>query len=152
TAEAVRHFRKASRAETQAALAMAEERQAALQGAWLATEEERAKLQTILASLPGGVWVVDARGAVTSLNREAPRRECVGEDEVCGQFPTPGPGPQEGISRPDGTACGPTATPIARALRGAVVAHEEVAWPLHGVERTVSINAAPLTDSVGTIR
>ena len=70
TAESVRQFQEDSREETQAALAEAKKRQAATEEAWFAADLEKAKLRTILGSLPVAVWMVDAGGMVVGCRRQ----------------------------------------------------------------------------------
>jgi PAS domain S-box-containing protein len=151
TGESVRQFQDDSGRETQEALAEVKARQRAIEEAWVVAKVERAKLRTILRSLPVAVWVVDPDGTIIGTNEEAERM--LGFDPIAGgERPNVhGLGPEYRLTRPDGTPCPTDELPILRALRGETVTHEEYDWLLRGEPRTIAVNAAPLTDAEGRV-
>lgn len=144
TAESIRQFEEDSRQETQDALAEVKRRQAALENAWYTAKLEQSKLQTILASLPIAVWVADARGAIVGANPEAEKFPWApGRDN-------PGPAPVE-VLQSDGTPCPSDDLPLNRALRGETIKQQELVSITESPPKTVSVNAAPITDGSGSI-
>ena len=153
SAESARQFQEDSRAEMGAALADVKRRQGAIEDAWITAKLERAKLRTILGSLPVAVWVVDAEGKVEVVNHEAERIQGFRLDESA---EIEASDPRRVASyfrafRPDGAPLPEEERPIRHALRGETVTQCEVVWLLGGERRTMSINAAPLTDAAGAI-
>ena len=148
TAESVRQFQEDSQAATESALNEVKRRQEAFEDAWFAARNEQAKVQTILASLPAAVWVVDAQGTIIGVNNEAERLQGFPQSENVGRLNVGDVGP---VFRPDGSPCPIAEYPIVRALRGEVVTQEENIWVLKGKRRIVSVNAAPLKDSHGAL-
>jgi PAS domain S-box-containing protein len=151
TAESVRQFQEDSREETQAALAEAKKRQAATEEAWFAAHLEKAKLRTILGSLPVAVWMVDAGGMVVAADAKAERLQRPSESEGSGPVTIDDLGPDDPVFRTDGSPFPHEELPLARALRGETVTQEELVWRVRGETRTVTINAVPLADAAGTI-
>jgi PAS domain S-box-containing protein len=152
TAESVRQFQEVSRSETQKALAEVKSRQNAIEDAWIAAKLEKAKLRTILGSLPLAVWVVDAEGTVIGVNDEAEQLQIFAQKEDVGRANVHHLGLENQILRPDGSPFPHEDLPIIRALRGEPASQEELIWVIQGVARTVSIKSAPLTDAAGAIR
>ena len=151
TAESVRQFQEDAAAENQAALKELKARQESIEDAWIVAKVEQSKLRTVLDNLPVAVWVVDAEGTIVDVNEEAMRLQGLSRGEIVGRVNVHRLGPDYHISRPDGTAYPGSSLPVDRALRGEVVAQEEFLWSLRGEPRTISVNAAPLTDSAGKI-
>jgi len=149
--EAVRQFQEASRAETLAARAAADHRQAAVQDAWIAAEAERAKLRTLLERLPVGVWVVDAAGVVVVLNREGERIQDFPADRTIGKVDFHAGDATDRPFRPDGPPSIPVRVPIVRALRGETIEQEEVPWRQGDRERIIIASAAPLLGAGGAV-
>ncbi len=148
TAESVRQFQEDSQAATKSALNEVKRRQKAFEDAWFAARNEQAKVQTILASLPAAVWVVDAQGTIIGVNNEAERLQGFPQSENVGRLNV---GDVGTVFRPDGSPCPIEEYPIVRALRGEVVTQEEIIWVLKGKRRIVSVNAAPLKDATGAL-
>jgi PAS domain S-box-containing protein len=136
-AEAVSHFHAIGVAEHRAVLAE--------------VEMERAKLRTILDQLPLAVWVVDARGTIITVNPEAQRLQGLLADETAPPLQLGEIEPDYQITRPDGTPIRLDERPLIRALRGEVVAHEEVVCARGDEQRTIAVSATPLTDVTGAI-
>ena len=151
-AESVRQFQDDSHSETQRALADVKARQKMIEDAWVSAKLERSKLRTILRSLPVAVWVVDPEGTLIGTNDEAERMQgFTAADSTSEPTNVYRLGPEYRLNLPDGAECPQDRLPAIRALRGEVVAGEEYLWVLQEVSRTISINAAPLTDPDGEI-
>lgn len=151
TAESVRQFQEGSRAQTDQALAEVKRRQRSIEDAWIATKLERAKLRTILGSLPVAVWVVGPDGTMIGINDEAVRLQGLDSKDALLRINVKNLGPEHRVFRLDGSVFPNDELPIVRALGGETVTQEEVLWISQGESKTVSINAAPLTDAKGTI-
>jgi PAS domain S-box-containing protein len=150
-AESVRQFQEDSRAQAEAHLAEVEARRRAVEEARITAEAERAKLRTLLGNLPVGVWVVAADGQVVAINHRGEELQGFPADQVVGHINIRRHASAYHLSRPDGADYGPDEIPLARALRGEVVAQEEVVWHQPGGDRIVTVSAAPLTDRSGAI-
>jgi PAS domain S-box-containing protein len=142
TAAAVAQFQGESAAALEVARA---ESEAALREA----EGERAKLAAILESLPVCVWVCDAGGTITAINREAERLQGFPAEAVVGSLDVRRAQTHYRIARPDGRAIEADAMPLARALRGEPLEGEEMQWRTPGGERVVLVGAVPLRDAAG---
>jgi signal transduction histidine kinase/CheY-like chemotaxis protein len=150
-AASVGQFQEDSRRATQEALDQVSLRQRATEQAWARARLERSKLRTILRNLPAAVWVVNAEGAIIGANREARK--------MLGLRPSKGSdrpnvhrlGPEYQVSRPDGTVKPSGELPIVRALRGETVSQEEYLWRVDGSDRSIAVNAGPLTDAAGRV-
>jgi|GEM_PF-1132905 len=151
TAESVRQFQEDSRSETQKALFEVKQRQSAIEDAWITARLEKAKLRTILSSLPVAVWVVNAEGMLIGINDEAVRLQGFSNKEEFGEVDVHELGPEFRALRLDGNPYPPEGMPILCALRGETVNQAEMIWITKGELKIVSINAAPLTDTVGAI-
>jgi len=151
TAESVRQFQGDSARETKQALSEVKSRQRAIEEAWVTARLERSKLRTILRSLPAAVWVADPDGSIIGTNDLAERMQGF---VTSPEAPRPNVfdlGPGYRLLRPDGTPCAEADLPIVRALQGQTVGPEEFVWVLAGEPRTVSVNAAPLSDAVDQV-
>ncbi|SIO66442.1 PAS domain S-box-containing protein [Singulisphaera sp. GP187] len=151
TALSVRQFQEVSRSETQKALCEVKSRQQAIEEAWVAAKREKAKLRTILNSLPLAVWVVDADGTVIGVNEEAEQLPIFAQNANVRRTNVHQLGSENQILRPDGSPFPHQELSILRALRGDSASQEELIWVIQGESRTVSIKSAPLTDPCGTI-
>ncbi|MHC5542633.1 PAS domain S-box protein, partial [Singulisphaera rosea] len=151
TAESVRQFQEDSRSETQKALAEVKKRQQSIEDAWITAKLEKSKLRTILDSLPVAVWVVDADGAVISINDEALRIQGVASREEFGEVNVFDLGPDYLYYQLDGTKYPREQLPILRSLRGEIVTQQELIRIIQGEPRTLAINSAPLLDSAGAV-
>lgn len=149
--ESVRQFQEDSRREAEVALEEVRTRQRSVDEALLAARVERSKLRAILRNLPVAVWVIDPDGSIVGANGEAERAQ---------GFVSPPEGPRPNLFDlgpeiqtyfPDGSPCPTERLPAVRALNGETVSQEEYLWPVRGEARTVSVNAAPLTDAAGTV-
>lgn len=144
TAESIRQFQEDSRQETLEALVEVKKRQAALEKAWYNAKLEQSKLQTILASLPVAVWVADAQGIIVGANPEAEKFHWA--PGLMSPPPT-----SAAVLQSDGTPCAGGDLPLNRALRGETIKQQELVSVAQGVAKTVSVNAAPITDGAGSI-
>ena len=110
-----------------------------------AAEDERQRLETVIAHLPAGVMFVEpTAGRVTIANAEVER--LLG-GPVNGSA-LPADEHASGIRRPDGSAFPPGALPSSRALRGEVVLAEEVLIEAADrPSRFALVNAAPVRDA-----
>ncbi len=151
TAESVRQFQEDSRAETSKALSEVKQRQIAIEDAWISARLEKAKLRTILSSLPVAVWVVDEFGNLIGVNDEAVRLQGVSTKDELSQVNVRELGPDYHALRFDGSPYPLSEMPILRALAGETVNQAEMIWIAKSEPVIVSINAAPLTDAAGTI-
>lgn len=151
TAESVRQFQEDSDSRARRALEELRKHQDAVEDAWVVAKVEQAKLRTVLDSLPTAVWVIDAEGVILGVNPEAARLQGYPRLEDVGPLNVKQLGPEYQIRYPDGASCPPESLPMARALRGETVVQEELVWAINGESRTLSINAAPLTDAAGSI-
>jgi PAS domain S-box-containing protein len=140
-----------SAAETESALTKVGERQRALEAARAAADTERAKLRTLLDNLPVGVWVIDADGVIIDLNHEAERLYRIPDGQLVGQANVFQIGLNPPIFHTDGTTYANAELPLVRALYGETVSQEEMLWTVRGESKTVSVNAAPLTNLAGAI-
>ena len=144
TADSVRQFDEDTRAIHQGVLET-------IEGRNLAVEAERLKLQTLLNSLPVGVWVTDPAGNMISVNKEAERLQGFGEDQTLGRINILRATPEYTLYRPDGSAYLAADLPLARALRGETIWREDSIWPSNGQDVVITNNAAPLKDASGEI-
>ena len=144
SAESVRQFQLDSQTQARAMLAEVERRKQA-------ADTERSKLQTVLNSLPVGVWVINAEGYVVGANRVAERLQ---------EFPAKGPAGAINLHNhathyhlfsADGHPLKSHELPALRALRGDEVFQEDVLWKTGGQTRRITVNAAPLVDAAGAI-
>ncbi|MBV8270032.1 MAG: RsbRD N-terminal domain-containing protein, partial [Planctomycetaceae bacterium] len=121
TAESVRQFQEDSREEAQAALAEARRGQAAAEEAWVATDLEKAKLRTILGSLPVAVRMIDAGGSAIAVDVKNEQLQRPSESEGDGPVTIDDLGPDDLFFRTDGSLIPREELPLARALRGETV-------------------------------
>ncbi len=109
------------------------------------TEEERARLQTILKQMPGGIFVADSSGQFVISNDGARHiyEEEISSVEECGQ---------RALSYPDGEGIAKDELPLVRALRGeAVSGMEYYVERSDGTRRVIRTNAAPVLDGEGNV-
>ncbi|HWE35766.1 MAG TPA: PAS domain S-box protein [Isosphaeraceae bacterium] len=151
TAAAVAQFQEESHAALEEARRESEASREATRRALLAAEGERAKLVTVLESLPVCVWVCDADGTMTAINREAERLQGFPAEAVVGSLDVRRAATHYRIDRPDGRALEADALPLARALRGEPVEGEEIHWRTPGGERIMLVGAVPLHDAAGAL-
>lgn len=144
SAESVRQFQIESQAETERSIAEAERRQVAI-------DAERVKLQTVLSNLPVGVWVINAEGLVVGVNREADRLQGFTFADKVDAVNLHDYASHYRIFDAAGRPLAADEIPGVRALRGEQVFQQEVFWEVGGVTRTVTLNAAPLAHSDGSI-
>ena len=110
-----------------------------------AAEWERARLETILQQMPGGVFIADVSGRFV-LASDGGRRiygSEIGSADECARHSR---------SYPDGQETALESWPLARALRGEAVSSMEyyVVRP-DGTRRIVRANAAPVFDEEGNV-
>jgi PAS domain S-box-containing protein len=109
-------------------------------------------IETLFRQVPAGILVADAAtGDLILSNAEADR--LARHDYQPGTALTaPEHRPPMRGTRPDGTAYAPADWPLARALRGEVVADEEIdlSWD-DGTRRTLRANAAPVRGADGAV-
>ncbi len=109
------------------------------------TERERARLQTILQQMPGGVFIADASGRFVLTNEGGKRiyGRNIGSVEEC---------IRHSRSYPDGGELPPERDPLARALRGEAVTDIRcyTVRP-DGTHRVVRVNSAPVRDEGGNV-
>jgi PAS domain S-box-containing protein len=144
TAKSVRQFDEDSRSLNRGMLLAIDDRKGA-------AEAERIKLETLLNNLPVGVWVADAEGEITSVNREAERIQGFSEGQTVGRVNIFQGIPEYRLYRPDGSPYEFADLPLSRALRGMTVLREECIWPTKAQTVVVTVNAAPLTNASGRI-
>ena len=109
------------------------------------TEEERARLQTILRQMPGGVFVAEASGRFVLTNDagESIYGKTVESVEDCARSL---------LSYPDGEEIPLEHTEISRALRGEAVSGMEVyVVRPDGTRRVITSNSAPVRDGAGNV-
>ena len=144
TSDSIRQFHEDAKALSRGMLDALEERKTTADG-------ERIKLQTLLNHLPVGVWVADAFGDITNVNREAERLQGFSEDDTVGRFNILEGNPEYRLYRTDGTEIAASDLPLSRALRGETTVQEDCLWPVHSQTVVVTCNAAPLKNAEGTI-
>lgn len=109
------------------------------------TEEEWARLQTILRQMPGGIFVANSSGRLVIANEGARRiyQKEIGSAEECGR---------RSLSYPGGEELSPEAWPLVRALKGEAVSGMEyyVVRP-DGEWCVIRANSAPVLDGEGKI-
>ena len=114
-------------------------------------EAERIKIQTILDSLPVGVWVSNVDGSIINVNREAERLQGFSEAETVGRVNILSGKRVYQFYRPDGTLYEMADMPLARALRGETITQEDCIWATMLGTLDITINAAPLINDDGQI-
>ena len=109
-------------------------------------EMERQRLQTVLASMPEGIIILDASGRIAMANSEAERLHGRPTDHEAPLTELPS---LLQLFRPDGTLYKPEQLPASRSLFYGVQCTEEqmVVRQPDGHEVTVLANSAPLKDS-----
>ena len=143
-AESVRRFDEDARAGGTRMLEAYEERKSA-------AERRRIQLETLLNHLPVGVWVADAGGNITTVNREAQRIQGFSEEQTVGRVNILQGSPEYQLYRPDGSPYAFAELPLSRALRGETILQEDMIWPTRRQRIVIATNAAPLMDSDGSI-
>ena len=132
--------RRTAGRETRQALAEVKARQRSIEEAWVAAKLERAKLRTVLRSLPVAVWVADAEGTIIGTNAEAERMQGFDPPTTPTRPTSATSAPSTGSPAPTASDCPADGLPIVRALRGEVVIQEEYVWaaPRRGAGRSRS--------------
>jgi PAS domain S-box-containing protein len=143
-AESVRQHQEESQAQARAMLVEVERRKES-------SDSERRKLRTMLNNLPVGVWVIDAKGVVIGVNREAERLQAFSSSETVNVVDLHERTPNFLLFHPDGRPLAIEEQPGLRALGGEDVFQQELLWLVGDEMRSITANAAPLLQPDGSI-
>jgi PAS domain S-box-containing protein len=143
-AESVRQYQENSESQSGAMLLEMERRKESV-------DSERLKLQTVLNSLPVGVWVINADGLVVGTNREAERLQGFSTVETINQISLHDHHRHYALFHLDGTPVSTEELPGIRALRGEQVFQDEMFWRIENVRQMITANASPLLNHDGSI-